>query len=155
MDRKLILLICVLSLIFCAGAAVGFTSIDEASNQENYELAEPILKGNSDAKQFLPLNKIEGYKKQDELLNGAMRINEELLPWKNVNHSGDIKVHDLTIHPERMIRVVKTKYPIYLTRYGSVTDAEVTQLWDAETGENYGYELIGKPGTDWSSPIGK
>ncbi|HCT64796.1 MAG TPA: hypothetical protein DIC60_05960 [Lachnospiraceae bacterium] len=153
MGRKLILLICVLSLIFCAGAAVA--SIDEASNQENYELAEPILKGNSDAKEFLPLNKIKGSKKQDELLNGAMRISEELLPWKNVNHSGDIKVHDLTIHPERMIWVVKTKSPIYLTKYGSVTDAKVTQLWDAETGENYGYELIGKQGTDWSSPIGK
>ncbi|ACV64513.1 hypothetical protein Dtox_3808 [Desulfofarcimen acetoxidans DSM 771] len=125
------------------------------SNQENYKLTEPILKGNSDSKQLLPLQQLKGYKIASELSSGEMRISEELLLWENVKHSSGVRVNDLTIHPERMIWVVKTKSPIYLTRYGSVTDADVTQLWDAENGEFYGYELSGKPGIDWRSPVDK
>jgi hypothetical protein len=141
-------LICILSVALCSGAAVAFSSNNPIFGEENYPKATPILKDNShlSSSSFLTPAQLKGYKKLSELPDGASRIQEELIPWNKSETLGDQKIEHYSISPERMIWIVKTNYPEYTTRHGLVTDAEVIELWDAETGEFYGVQIKGKVG---------
>ena len=59
------------------------------------------------------------------------------------------------VDPERQIYLVISKFKSYETLDGTFTDVTIRTYYDAETGDELGYDLKGKPPEDFKSPLQK
>jgi hypothetical protein len=77
---------------------------------------------------------------------GGRRIATQLLQWgAYIKQEQGAKVTSYYVAPGRMVWLLKEAYPRYAYRHGSMTDATVTRVYDAQTGRLLHLQVRGKP----------
>ncbi|MBE0447495.1 MAG: hypothetical protein IBX64_05265 [Actinobacteria bacterium] len=116
--------------------------VDE--KQYNHD-PEPRLKDNKGKVGQESKAKLEFHVPAEKLPEGVKRLEEKLLTWSEYQKSVNDKSKDREIADDREVWIVKTYYPQYNhVRFGTINDAIITRIYDAETGKYLGYDLTTK-----------
>lgn len=99
-------------------------------------------------------SKLSGYIAENDLPPGAIRVKEGLGSLDEIISSwpDPQKSYPVDIDKHRVVYYAITQYPTFKTRYGNIENAKVQQIWDFETGESLGLNVMGKPSTDYRGP---
>lgn len=105
----------------------------------------PALTGNANlrANTFLTQAEVEA---ASQLPAGAQRLSLQLMRWsEHIRQDEGGKVTSYYVAPDRMVWVVKESHPSYAFRHGVMTNAVVTNVYDAATGRLLHLQARGRP----------
>jgi len=99
-------------------------------------------------------SRLSGYISKSALKTGATRVKEGLGTLNQVITSWPepLKSYPVDIAPNRVVYYSITQYPDFIIRYGNIENATVQQVWDFETGESLGFNVMGKKSADFHGP---
>lgn len=168
MRKKATLILTLLMLTLVSGVAFGQNYDFQTADNDNIKNAPVRLVDNYskyfskiDGKEvtLLGLDKLDksglsGYIAESDLKPGVTRVKDGLGTLNEVINSwpDPQKSYPVDIDRNRVVYYSITQYPNFKIKYGNIENATVQQVWDFETGESHGFNVMGKPSADFHAP---